>query len=201
MARTDLNIHLTEPVETVTREASGIFRVKTAKQEFRARAVVLALGRAGTPRKLGVPGEELEHVYYRLIEADHYHDNNILIVGGGDSAIEAALGLASQSGNNVTLSYRKGEFTRIKDRNAKRIQESMRAGKVNVVFNSQPKEFRVGSVDLEVSGETTEIPNDFVWIFAGGIPPSDFLRSCGISFHTAEQPEARESEAAMRPAV
>jgi thioredoxin reductase/Pyruvate/2-oxoacid:ferredoxin oxidoreductase delta subunit len=201
MARSDLNIHLTEPVETVTRDPSGIFRVKTGKQALRARAVVLALGRAGTPRKLGVPGEELPHVLYRLIEADHYHDNNILIVGGGDSAIEAAMGLAAQSGNNVTLSYRKGDFTRIKDRNAKRIQESMRTGKVNVVFNSQPIEFRVGNVMLEMPGETVEIPNDFVWIFAGGIPPSDFLRACGIAFHTAEEPEAPESHAAMRPAV
>ena len=80
--------------------------------------MVLALGRAGTPRKLGVPGEELPKVMYRLIEADHYINKKILVVGGGDSAVEAAMGLANQKGNIVTLSYRQGSFGRIKERNA-----------------------------------------------------------------------------------
>ena len=77
----------------------------------------------GSPRKLGVKGEELPKVMYRLIEADHYVNKKILVIGGGDSAVEAAMGLAHQVGNTVTLSYRQANFSRIKDRNAKRIED------------------------------------------------------------------------------
>jgi len=190
MQRTDLNIHTGEGVETVQQETDGSFRVRTPRAEYRSRAVVLALGRAGTPRKLGVKGEELPHVLYRLIEADHYTDKNILIVGGGDSAVEAAMGLAHQTGNKVTLSYRRGEFSRLKDRNAKRIAEHMHSGKIEVLFNSMPTEFRNGTVVLETEGVVRELPNDFVWVFAGGTPPSDFLKSAGVAFgaqNTADQ--------------
>jgi thioredoxin reductase len=192
MQRTDLNIHTSEIVETVQKETNGLFRVRTAREEYKSRAVVLALGRAGTPRKLGVKGEELPHVLYRLIEADHYTDKKILVVGGGDSAIEAAMGLAHQPGNKVTLSYRKGEFSRLKDRNEKRIAENIRSGKVEVLFNSIPTEFRVGSVSIDVGGEIRELPNDFVWIFAGGIPPTDFLKAAGVAFGAAVAMEGNE---------
>src|ERR1035437_2795326 len=193
MQRTDLNIHTGEVVDTVKKEMDGFFRVRTARDEYRSRAVVLALGRAGTPRKLGVKGEELSHVLYRLIEADHYTNNNILVVGGGDSAVEAAMGLAHQPGNKVTLSYRKGEFSRLKDRNTKRIEEQMRSGAVEVLFNSVPTEFRVGSLSIEVGGQIRELPNDFVWIFAGGIPPSDFLKAAGIAFGSDGSADHREA--------
>ena len=191
MERTDLNIRTNEGVEAVQRQWDGLFTVRTTKHVHAARAVVLAVGRAGTPRKLGVKGEELPHVLYRLIEADHYTDKNILVVGGGDSAIEAALGLAHQRGNKVTLSYRKGEFSRIKDRNAKRIQEHIAQKKINVMFNSMPTEFREGSVLIECEGEIRELPNDLVWIFAGGIPPNEFLKASGVAFgaeNSTEQP-------------
>jgi thioredoxin reductase len=154
--------------------------------------VVLALGRAGTPRKLGIKGEELPHVLYRLIEADHYTGKSILIVGGGDSAVEAAMGIAHQAGNKVTLSYRKPEFSRLKDRNARRIQEHIDARKIDVLFNSIPTEFRAGSALIDVGGEIRELPNDFVWIFAGGTPPSEFLKAAGIAFGSASMDEVRE---------
>jgi thioredoxin reductase/Pyruvate/2-oxoacid:ferredoxin oxidoreductase delta subunit len=182
MERADLNIKTGACVETIRREQDGIFNVKTCDTIFRSRAVIMALGRAGTPRKLGVPGEDLPHVLYRLIEADHYTNNNILIVGGGDSAVEAAMGLAHQPGNKVTLSYRKGEFNRLKERNTKRIEEHIRTKKVEVLFNSMPTEFRKGSVLIDCGGATRELPNDYVWIFAGGIPPTEFLKSTGIAF-------------------
>ena len=183
MKRTDLNIRTRAAVESVTKEAAGDFLIRAGDHEYRARTVVLANGRAGTPRKLGVKGEELPHVFYRLIEADHYTGKNILVVGGGDSAVEAAMGLAHQPGNCVTLSYRRGEFSRLKDRNAKRIAEHMASGKVNVLFNSMPTAFLPEHVTLEVNGEVRDMPNDFVWIFAGGIPSTDFLKSAGVAFN------------------
>src|SRR5271166_6446666 len=146
--RADFNVRTGERVEDIQKGADGAFAVLTANNEYRARAVVLALGRAGTPRKLGVKGEDLPKVMYRLIEADHYINKQILVVGGGDSAVEAAMGLASQAGNKVTLSYRGEQFSRIKERNAKRIAEFSRKGKLSVVFNSNPLEFRGDSVIL-----------------------------------------------------
>ena len=179
--RVDFNVSAGEKVENITKGQDGIFIV-TGSRQYRARAVILALGRAGEPRKLGVKGEDLPKVMYRLIEADHYTKKRILVVGGGDSAVEAAMGLAHQSGNTVALSYRQHSFGRIKERNAKRIEQYMRAGKVNVIFNSNPREFKTESVVLDVNGELREIANDFVWIFAGGLPPNDFLRKIGVSF-------------------
>ncbi len=162
-------------MEDIKKDEDGIFTVNTAKNQYRARAVILALGKSGSPRKLGVKGEDLPKVMYRLIEADHYVNKKILVVGGGDSAVEAAMGLANQVGNKVTLSYRSERFSRIKERNAKRIEDCMRKGKVKVLFNSIPVEFKPESVVLDVNGDMQEIPNDFVWIFAGGNPPNAFL--------------------------
>ncbi|MBZ5705592.1 MAG: NAD(P)-binding domain-containing protein [Acidobacteriia bacterium] len=178
--RADFNVSTGEKVEDIKQVEGGIFTVVTVNNQYRTRAVVLALGRTGTPRKLGVKGEDLPKVMYRLIEADHYINKKILVVGGGDSAVEAAMGLAHQSGNQVTLSYRQERFARIKERNAKRIEDCMRSGKVNVVFNSSPVEFKPESVVVDVKGELREIPNDFVWIFAGGTPPNDFLKKIGV---------------------
>jgi thioredoxin reductase (NADPH) len=186
MERTDLNIHTGEGVESVHRKEDGLLQVGTSKAEYFSRSVVLALGRAGTPRKLGVNGEELPHVLYRLIEADHYNGKNILVVGGGDSAVEAAMGLAHQPGNTVTLSYRRSEFARLKDRNAKRIAEQMASLKLDVQFNSKPVEFRIGSVLLEINGIIRELPNDFVWVFAGGTSPAEFLKAAGVAFGASD---------------
>ncbi|HLZ40979.1 MAG TPA: NAD(P)-binding domain-containing protein [Candidatus Sulfotelmatobacter sp.] len=180
--RADFNVCTGAKVEDIKKSEDGIFTISTGTSQYRARAVILALGRAGEPRKLGVKGEDLPKVMYRLIEADHYINKKILVVGGGDSAVEAAMGLANQSGNQVTLSYRSERFSRIKERNIKRIEECMRSGKVRVVFNSSPVEFTPKSVLLEIGGVKQEIPNDFVWIFAGGTPPNAFLKKIGVSF-------------------
>lgn len=180
MRRTDLNIHPGEGVDSVRREADGLFHIATGAGSYRAHAVVLAIGKAGTPRKLGVPGEDLPHVMYRLIEADHYTDRSILVVGGGDSAVEAAMGLAAQRGNRVTLSYRRAEFSRLKDRNRRRIDDFTASRRIEVLYNSMPVEFRAGSTRLDAGGQTRELASDYVWIFAGGTSPTDFLRSAGV---------------------
>ena len=180
--RADFKCRTGEKVENIARDTDGVFTVSTPKSEFRARYVILALGKAGSPRKLGVKGEDLPKVMYRLIEADHYVNKKILVIGGGDSAVEAAMGLASQVGNQVTLSYRQSEFSRIKDRNAQRIAEFMKRHKLKVLFNSKPIEFTASAVILDVAGAKQTIPNDFVWIFAGGDPPTAFLKKVGIGF-------------------
>jgi thioredoxin reductase len=105
------------------------------------------------------------------------------------------MGLAHQVGNQVTLSYRKEAFTRLKDRNEKRIQESMQNGKVKVIFNSMPVEFKQDSVLLEVNGKMQEIPNDFVWIFAGGEPPTAFLKKIGVQVGLRDMTAEGSSEA------
>jgi thioredoxin reductase (NADPH) len=209
LERADFKLRQGEKVEDIKKGEDGIFTVFTTKTQYRAHSVVLALGKSGSPRKLGVKGEDLPKVMYRLIEADHYINKKILIVGGGDSAVEAAMGLGHQVGNDVTLSYRKEAFSRIKERNAQRIQESIRKGKVKVIFNSGPTEFKERSVILDVDGRKEEIPNDFVWIFAGGEPPTAFLKKIGIGFGnqdltstgSTEAKEAKVGKAAMQASL
>jgi len=180
--RVDFNVCTNATVDAIDKHPDGSFVVWTPTQRYPARTVVLAIGRAGNPKKLGVKGESLPKVMYRLIEADHYRNKRILVVGGGDSAVEAAMGLAQQSGNQITMSYRGSEFRRIKERNAKRLQECVRARTINIIFNSMPVEFTQESVVLKSGGELQVLPNDFVWIFAGGTAPYDFLRKVGIRF-------------------
>jgi thioredoxin reductase/Pyruvate/2-oxoacid:ferredoxin oxidoreductase delta subunit len=178
--RADVNVCADTSVEDIRKDKNGVFTVMTATRQYRARTVILALGRSGTPRKLGAKGEHLPKVMYRLIEADHYVNKKILVVGGGDSAVEAAMGLAQQPGNQVTLSYRRDAFARIKQRNAKRLEECMGRGRLRVVFNSIPVEFKHNAVILKTPHQLYSLPNDFVWIFAGGKPPNDFLNRIGV---------------------
>ena len=169
------------------------FEIKTSKGVERARRIVLALGRRGTPRKLGVPGEDLHKVLYMLMDAATYVNQRILIVGGGDSAIEAATGLANQAGNVVTLSYRKDEFFRIKPRNEERIKEYAAAGKVNLVLSSEVASVEPDSVVLKTpKGRTPElrIPNTVVFVFAGGELPFPLLKQLGVRFGGSPKPQA-----------
>ncbi|APF18981.1 NAD(P)-binding domain-containing protein [Caldithrix abyssi] len=168
-------------LENVVQE-NGHFKVITNLESFKARTVVLALGRRGTPRKLNVPGEEQGKVMYRLLDAEAYQNDKILIVGGGDSAIEAAIGLAHQKGNIITISYRKDKFFRIKKRNAERIEKLIEENKVFVIYKSTVKEIKEKSVILNTERGEVEIENDYVFIFAGGEPPFALLKKIGIQF-------------------
>jgi len=197
LGRVDFKVHTGEKIEDIRKGEDDVFTVVSNKETYQARAIILCIGKSGNPRKLGVKGEELPKVMYRLIETDHFINKQILIVGGGDSAVEAAMGLANQNGNKVTLSYRREAFARIKERNAGRIQEYMRSGKVTVLFNSMPTEFRSDSAVLEINGQSHVIPNDFVWIFAGGEPPRAFLEKIGVQLGSRDMTLEGSNEAKL----
>jgi len=158
------------------------FKIETSNGLLESNKVVLALGRRGTPRKLNIQGEELSKVMYKLIDAETYKDRKILVVGGGDSAIEAALGLAHQSGNMVTISYRKDNFFRLKARNEKNIENAISDKLLKVIFNSSPISINEKTVTLKTSDTNLEIENEFVFIFAGGELPFPLLNQIGIEF-------------------
>lgn len=185
IARYRLQIHSGVKLLSVTGGCDH-FEAQTSHGVIRSRRVLLALGRRGTPRRLGVPGEDSEKVLYQLLDAASHRGERILVVGGGDSAIEAATGLANQPGNQVTLSYRRGDFFRLKRRNEERIREYMKLGKVRVIFDSEVNSIESDAVLLtERQGEvarSTRVENDFVFVFAGGEPPYPLLRSMGVSF-------------------
>src|SRR6476660_896491 len=136
------------------------------------------------------------------MEADHYVNKKILIVGGGDSAVKAAMGVASQAVNSVTISCRRAAFARIKDRNKQRIEEFIRKSKLQALFNSNPVEILADSVIMDVNGAKQTIANDFVWIFAGGEPPTAFLKKVGIGFGERDGTRAikEAQEAGLTPA-
>lgn len=156
------------------------FRISTSTgQEYTAKHVLLAIGRRGTPRKLNVPGEETEKVAYRLLEPEQIHDEHILVVGGGDSAVEAALQLCEH--NQVVLSYRKEAFSRIKPRNNEKIMEAMNQSRLEVRFNTSLRSIDKKQVLLTNGGTGDQrIQNDRVYIFAGGELPTQFLNKIGI---------------------
>ena len=158
----------------------GQFLITTLKGDtFFAHRILLAIGRRGTPRKLGVPGEHLEKVTYKLLEPELINGKQILVVGGGDSAIESALLLADE--NDVVLSYRSEQFNRIKPLNAQNISNAMEAGKLKVIFESNVKEITENHVHLTLKdGSALSLDNDFVYIFAGGELPTQFLQKAGI---------------------
>lgn len=177
----NISIRENTKVESIVSE-SGRFKVVTVSgEQYICSHVLLAIGRRGSPRKLGVPGENLEKVAYRLLEPEEISDKNILIVGGGDSAIEAALSLAGS--NKVYLSYRNESFSRLKPKNLEKINHAITSGSVDVHFNSQLEKIETGSVTLSTGseGKSTTINNDLVYIFAGGELPTEFLKKAGIA--------------------
>jgi putative YpdA family bacillithiol system oxidoreductase len=195
--KTKLQIRTYEKVVDIQRAESG-FAVVTSKATYPTKQVILALGRRGTPRKLGVPGEELPKVAYRLIDASSYQNRDLLVVGGGDSAVEAAIGLALQKTNRVVLSYRGGEFSRLKSRNVEHLNEQVGRKKIMVILNSNVREIKEQSVTLNTPGGVVELKNDFVFISVGGELPFEFLQRVGIRFHreVIADPESRPVTAA-----
>ncbi len=184
-AENQLPIHGGQVFESVERAPAGHFIVHTQTDRFEARHVCLAMGRRGVPRKLDVPGEASSKVAYHLIDAHSYQGRRVLVVGGGDSAVEAALALAEQPGNQVTLSYRNEAFFRIRAKNQERIEAAMAQGHVDVRFQSQVRAIRRDEVELlqttPAGPEVQRLPNDDVFVMIGGVAPLDTLRRAGVS--------------------
>ena len=179
IANTGVRVNTNERVESIQRNSAG-FHVNTGKADYRARFVILALGKRGSPRKLGVPGENLAKVSYRLIEAESYEGKSILVVGGGDSAIEAALALSRSGTNRVTLCHRGANFQRARERNREQILASAASGKVQVIYNAQVASIQPDAARIISDAGPRTIPNDYVFVLAGGESPDEFLQKTGI---------------------
>ncbi len=182
--KTGIVINYGEQVEQIEAAPNGGYAVRTNRRVYNTRAVLLAIGRRGTPRKLEVPGEERDKVVYRVIDPEQYRNLHVLVVGGGDSALEAATTIAAEPGTTVTLSYRSGAFTRAKAKNRERVEAMAASGQLRVLLNSNVVSIGEKEVVVDCSGSVETIPNDAVVISAGGILPSGFLRSVGIEVET-----------------
>lgn len=172
----------TDQAVTGVEKNDDIFTVKTKKSAYRCRYIVLATGQRGNPRKLNVPGEDQEAVYHRLYSPTKYHNEDILVVGGGNSAVEAALTLSKQ--NKVTVSYRRSEFHRLFKDNRQALNQAVAEGKIKVIFNSQIKEFKKNSAVLEVNEGTanrvSEILFQHTFVLIGAEVPTKFLKTIGV---------------------
>lgn len=184
ISETQVEIQFGCRVERVERLSGNIFSIQATTRRLRTRAVLLAIGRRGTPRKLGVSGEEQSKVVYRMIDAEQYVDQHVVVVGGGDSALEAAWSLAEIPGTSVTLSYRNAAFGRAKAKNRESVQRAMESGRLQVLLNSKVIGIGEDSIDIETSNGSVRLENDAVIVCAGGILPTDFLRSMGVEVVT-----------------
>ncbi len=190
VAKTNLEIHFSERMNDVSRRDDGALVVHTAQGNWSTRHALLAIGRRGSPRKLGVPGEETSKVVYRLVDASQYQGQHVLVVGGGDSALEAAIALAQEQGTTVTLSYRSEAFSRVKGKNRERLADLAERRRLRVLMSSTVASIAEDSVTLSWGasqpGQSTTaeevLRNDAVIVCAGGQPPTAMLQAMGIRF-------------------
>ncbi len=182
--KTGLELSFRERMDNIERQPNGNFVVHTSAGAYSARSVLLAIGRRGSPRKLDVPGEESSKVVYRLIDAEQYRGQHVIVVGGGDSALEAAIALSEQPQTEVTLSYRSNAFARVKAKNRTRLEQQQEAGRLKVMLESQIIKIEAASVTLKQQDQVLEIRNDALIVCAGGILPTALLQKIGIQFET-----------------
>jgi thioredoxin reductase (NADPH) len=181
---TEHDIKITEntKVEQIIPIENDTFKITTLMgDEYICNHVLLAIGRRGTPRKLNVPGEESKKVAYRLLEPEMIKNKKIIVVGGGDSAIESALLL--KDNNDVILSYRNDKFSRLKPKNKEKIELATEDKSITVLFNSNLVSINDSHVLMKMNDEedVKTINNDLVYIFAGGELPSGFLQKSGVN--------------------
>lgn len=166
-------------VEGIIPQKDGTFKVTTnTNEEFFSHNVLLSIGRRGSPRKLNVPGEELPKVAYRLLEPENVIGKKVVVVGGGDSGLEYAMMLMGQ--NEVSVFIRGDVFPRCKPKNKELATAAEKEGKLTLVFNAETISIAEDSVMVKVGEETRQLPNDLVYICAGGELPNGFLAKVGI---------------------
>ena len=179
VAKAQLTIRYNERMEEIKPDGDR-FVVKTSKASYGAGSVLLAIGRRGTPRKLGSPGEDQAKVVYRLIEAEQYRGKHVVVVGGGDSALEAALDVSAEPGTTVTLSYRGEAFNRVKIKNRNRLDEAVAGKRLSLALQTQIANIGTDRITLRKGKEEVEIRNDAVIVCAGGDLPTPFLKKLGV---------------------
>jgi thioredoxin reductase len=177
------NIQFSERMEEIT-PIDHAFSVRTNKATYTTANVLLAIGRRGTPRKLGAKGEEQPKVVYRLIEAEQYQNKYVLVVGGGDSALEAALDIANEPGTHVTLSYRGKAFDRVKPKNRARLADAIADNRIEQLLESTVQQITSGKVILKHGDQLLERINDAVIVCAGGELPTPMLKKMGVQVDT-----------------
>lgn len=183
LSRTGLTPQFEEQVTRIERVGQH-FDVVTSKGSYRTKTVILAIGRRGTPRPLEVPGEDLEKVVYRLIDPEQYAGRKVLVIGGGDSALEAAVRVAEQPNTHVTLAYRGKAYSRARAKNRDRVAELAATGRLQELLGSSVRRIVAESVDLDCMGQLRTIANDDVIVCAGGLLPTQFLHDTGINVET-----------------
>ncbi len=181
--KTGLQIAFRECLEGIDPQSEG-FLVHASTGHYSTRSVLLAMGRRGTPRKLEVPGEETAKVMYRLIDPAQYEGQSVLVVGGGDSALEAAIALSEQAGTQVQLSYRSAAFSRVKQKNRMMLEQQEKAGRLQVLLNSLVRQISEREVEIEQAGQVHVFRNDAVIVCAGGLLPTPLLQKIGLKFDT-----------------
>lgn len=181
--KTGLQIAFRERMETIEKEGAH-FVVRTQRGSYTTQNVLLTMGRRGTPRKLDVPGEALPKVIYRLIDPAQFANQAVLVVGGGDSALEAAIAVSEQPGTDVILSYRGAAFSRVKQKNRTLLEQQQKVGRLTVMLNSVVKSIAEHTVDIECDGLRKPYRNDVVIVCAGGLLPTPLLQKIGIQFDT-----------------
>jgi thioredoxin reductase/Pyruvate/2-oxoacid:ferredoxin oxidoreductase delta subunit len=181
--KTGLNVTFRERMEAIEKTADS-FVVTTNKGSYTTRTVLLSMGRRGTPRKLDVPGEESPKVMYRLVDPAQFQGQAVLVVGGGDSALEAAIALSEQADTDVILSYRSAAFSRVKQKNRMLLEQQQKAGRMRVMLNSKVQLIEDDQVEIEFEGNTQKYRNDAVIVCAGGLLPTPLLQKIGIRFDT-----------------
>jgi thioredoxin reductase (NADPH) len=179
----NLNVRYRDRVDSILKTDTG-FSITSQYGETKSCAVLLAIGRRGTPRRLGVPGEDQKKVVYQLIDPEQFAGQHVLVVGGGDSALEAATSIAEQPGTTVTLSYRSEAFGRAKSKNRDKVAAQTASGRLNVLLKSQVKNIDEQEVELQCSDGMRRIPNQAIIVCAGGILPTAFLKTIGINMDT-----------------
>jgi len=185
VSQTQLDIRYNQIVkQIVPKPGESGFDIETAGGRLSAQVVLLAIGRRGTPRQLGVPGEEMSKVVYRLIDPEQYQGQRVLVVGGGDSALEAAHSIAEVPGTDVTISYRSPGFTRAKPANRDKVTALASEGRLRVLMSSTVLEIAGDSVQLKTTDGDVRLKNDAVIVCAGGILPTGFLKDIGVNVET-----------------